>query len=285
MERWLKEPTRPRAPVADPAQPGATKPEGAPPPGKLTLIGAGHVFRIEETIRGAIQALRPDVVCVELDRGRLDALAQRARTGTRPEPSGGFVHKKLAAFQESVAGMYGADVGSEMLAAVNAAQDVGARLALIDDPAERTLRRALRELTIRERVRVLGMLVASGFGALLPRRRRNAKATIENELRRYQEDPEALLSEVRTKFPTIYRVVIAERDSAMARRIRRLLATATHAVAVVGDGHVNGMLRELEDMKPTTYRLADVRAGRLPKPGPTAFGTPSEVQFGFEWRT
>lgn len=268
------------APLPDSPAWAGPGPAAAPGPGRLTLIGAGHVFRIEQTIRDAIHALRPDLVFVELDPGRLGALLERQRTGGRmPRADVGFVHRKLAKFQEDMAGLYGADVGSEMLAAVQAGQEVGSRVALIDDPADVTLDRAMRELTLREKVRAVGMLVAGGAKALLPGRR-NAKAEVEEELRRYQEDPATVLAEVRRKFPTVHRVVIQQRDAAMAHRIRTNLGAARHAVAVLGDGHLNGMVPLLADLKPTVYRLADVREGRLPK-GLVATGTSEKVGFSF----
>lgn len=266
---------------------GVTAPSDPPAaPGRavLTLIGAGHVFRIEETIRGAIQALRPDVVFVELDAGRLQALAQRAQ-GSPPEKGGGFVHRKLAAFQEGVAGLYGAEPGAEMVAAVQGARDVGARVALIDDAVESTLRRALREMTFRERARALGMFAGSLTRSLWPPARRKAKEEIEAELSRYQKDPQAVLGEVQRKFPTIHRVLIAERDQAMAGRIRRHLATqgVQRGVAVLGDGHVGGMAELLADLKPQVFRLQAVREGKLPKPGPVAMGTSTSVGFTVRW--
>ncbi|HUR64086.1 MAG TPA: TraB domain-containing protein [Candidatus Thermoplasmatota archaeon] len=246
----------------------------------MTLIGAGHVFRIEETIAQAVHALRPDIVFVELDAGRLNALLERQRTGKMPEGGAGFVHKRLAAFQKDVAGMYGADVGGEMLAAVQAGQAVGARVALVDDPAEQTLARALKEITLREKLRAGGLFLASVAKSLLPRR--DAKAEVEAELKRYQDDPAAVLEQVRRQFPTVHRVLIAERDERMAARIRQHLAGARHGLAVLGDGHLNGMLPLLADLKPTVYRLPDVREGRLPR-GLVATGTPERVGFTFRY--
>lgn len=269
------------APPASPPRPAVPFGNPALPPGRLTLIGTGHVFQVRDAIRQTLRALAPDLVFVELDRGRLHALEQR-HAGKAPEPagSGGFVHKRLQKFQEQVAGGYGADVGEEMLAAVHGARDVGAHVALIDPPAHDTIRRVLKELTWRERLRGTGMLAKGGVEALF---KRGPATTIEDEIRRYQEDPDKALGELERSFPTVHRIVIAERDALMARRIAHLLHGARHGVAVVGDGHVPGMLRLLDDLKPTVYRLADVREGRLPRPaGSLATGSPSSVSFGFD---
>lgn len=246
------------------------------------------MFQVKDTIRQAILALRPDVVCVELDRGRLHALLQREKASAAglppPEPAAGagLVQRRLQRFQEGVAGMYGAGVGEEMLAAVHAAQEVGARLALIDPPAEDTVRRVLKELTWTERFRALGLVV--GGTVMAPfRRGKGSKAEIEAELRRYQENPAAALEELRVKFPTLHRIVIAERDALMSRRIARILPGARHVLAVLGDGHVPGMVEFLSDFHPTVYRLDEVRQGRLPRPaGSLATGTTTDVAFGFD---
>lgn len=252
-------------------------------PGRLTLIGSGHVFQVRDTIRQAVLAIRPDIVFVELDQGRLHALIERQKAGgapVAPPPNAGFVQKRLQRFQEQVANLYGADVGEEMLAAVQAAQEIGARVALIDPPADDTVRRVLKELTWRERLRAGGLVVGGGLASLF---RRGGKDDLEEELRKYQEDPSAALEELRRKFPTLHRIVIAERDALMARRIARLLQGARHGVAVVGDGHVAGMLALLDDLKPEVYRLADVREGRLPRPPASlATGTTTRIHFGFD---
>ncbi len=267
--------------AAEPVPGGAPPPSVPPPslpPGRLTLIGAGHVFRIEEAVRDAVVALRPDVVFVELDRGRLEALLARRRGETLPEPTG-FVHRRLQRFQDAIARMYGADVGSEMVAAVDGARSVGARVWLVDPPAQATVGRVLKELTWRERLRVILDMGKGALRTLWPRR--DARAAVESEIRKYQEDPEAALEELRRGYPTVHRIVIAERDRIMAERIRKGLHGAAHGVAVLGDGHVGGVLRHLAGLEVQVYRLGDVRAGRLPRPL-AATGDANQVRFGFD---
>ncbi len=270
-----------------PAPPPVTsKPAPAPVPGKVTLIGTGHVFDIQATIMSAIEAIRPDIVFVELDRGRLQALLYRRQHGRDPpQPArSGFIHKKLHGFQKGIAGMYGAEVGGEMIAAVEAASRVGARVMLVDAPVEQTLKRALSQLTLREKLRAVGMLIKGGFQSLLPKR--DAKEDVEAEIKRYQQDPGAALDELGRTFPTVRRVLIDERDTLMATRIRAGVQGARHGVAVLGDGHLPGILAQLEDLAPNSYRLEAVRAGALPKPealdASVATGDSVNVGFGFD---
>ncbi len=233
---------------------------------RVTLIGTGHVFQISQAIHDAVLALRPDVVFVELDRARLRALLDR-RAG-KPMPEGGsWFHRRLQGFQEKIAASYGTEAGDEMLAAVDAAHTVGAKIALIDRPVDQTLRRALKELTIRERLRAVGMFAGGFLRSLLPGRR-SARDQVDEEMAAYNQDPEAALNELAVSFPTIRRVVIDERDELMAKRIRMAMFDNRRGVAVVGDGHVPGMLRHLDDLAPEAFRLADIQSGNLPKPDP-----------------
>ncbi len=248
-----------------------------PTPGRLVLIGTGHVFQIRDTIREAIEALGPDVVFVELDRGRLNALMHREKTGQMPAGKGGFVQTRMQRFQQDVAKLYNAEVGGEMVAAVQAGQAAGAQVRLIDRLGQTTIRRAVKELTWRERGRAVGQLIKAGFARIFP----SKGPGLEAELQKYQDDPNAALDELKRQFPTIWRVVIDERDEHMAKAIRHGLMGATLGVAVVGDGHVGGIMERLSDVEITAYRLPDVRAGNLPKPAPQVPG-PSDMSFGFD---
>jgi len=230
----------------------------------LTLIGTGHVLQIDAAIRDAILAIRPEVVAVELDNGRLRALLDR-RAGRPMPPARGFIAKKLQAFQEQMALHYGTQSGAEMLAAVDAARTIGARILLIDRPINETMRRAIKEITWREKFRGAGMFLKNGAKALW---NRPTSADMEEEVNRVLHDPSAALAEMGKDFPSLMRVVIEERDEIMARAIQDL----ENVVAVVGDGHVPGMAERLALQLPVVYRLADVQAGRLPKPDSYSFG-------------
>lgn len=243
---------------------------------ELTLIGTGHVLDIGDTVRDAIVALRPDWVFVELDRGRLKALIDR-RMGRPPPTGGNWFHRRLQRFQERVAASYGTQAGDEMLAAVDGARLTGAKLGLVDRPIDITLKRAIKELTWREKFRAAGLALGGGIKSLLPGAASERDA-VDAELEKYAENPEATLDELARTFPTIRRVVIDERDAWMSERIARILAEGGRGVAVVGDGHVAGMLEHLADLEPTAFRLDAVRAGDLPKPVPDG----NSASFSFE---
>src|SRR2546428_5507035 len=102
----------------------------------ITLLGVGHVFDIGRSIRSEILARHPKVVALELDPIRYHAL--RSRT---PRAHGISPLALLAQFQIRIARQYGVEVGDEMIAAAQAAEEIGSEIALIDQDSRPILRR------------------------------------------------------------------------------------------------------------------------------------------------
>lgn len=223
---------------------------------RLLLVGSGHVFDLAPGLHSLIGAERPEAVALELDADRFRGLLDR-RAGALPSAErvrrAPRLYRYLARFQDSVADSFGVKAGDEMLAAADAARSVGASVALIDQNAEAAMRRALGEMTWGEKLR----LVWSAVQGSLSRRRR---AAVEEELQRYDADPERYLGELGRQFPTLKRVLVDERNAHMAQELRALAARHARLVAVVGDGHVPGLLRLLSDLKPSVVRLPELRA-------------------------
>jgi pheromone shutdown protein TraB len=237
----------------------------------ITLVGVGHVFDLRRQIREVIAARRPRVVGIELDRVRFVALQNRDTRGDAP-----VVYRLLSFFQERLAEKYGGRVGEEMLAAADAAKDVGAELALIDRDSSQVFQEVWGNMSFEERVKLLVSAVA---GLFITRRR------VEKELARFNEDNAAYMDEFAAQFPHVKRVLIDERDAYMARALREIHATRGSVVAVVGDGHVDGLRRQLGDLPLEVIRLKDLRSGQVP-PAPAAPppGPGTSVTFSYEIR-
>src|SRR2546427_10903754 len=123
----------------------------------ITLLGVGHVFDIGRSIRSEILARHPKVVALELDPIRYHAL--RSRT---PRAHGISPLALLAQFQIRIARQYGVEVGDEMIAAAQAAQEIGSEIALIDQDSRAILQRVWRDMSLTER----GRLLVSAVGGL-----------------------------------------------------------------------------------------------------------------------
>lgn len=225
----------------------------------LTLLGVGHVFDLGASIRDAIHRRAPRVVALELDPARFAYLMNRTPRQRRVS-----LLSLLAEFQSRIAQEYGVQVGDEMVAAAKAAQEIGCPVVLIDQDSRVTLMRAWQQMSFAERVR-LGVFMAS---SLFIRRTR-----VEAELDRFYQDERGYLEEFARELPTIKRVLIDERDAQMAQALRNLHESKGEVVAVVGDGHVEGLLRLLQGLPVEAVRLRDLQ--KPPQALPSASATVS----------
>jgi pheromone shutdown protein TraB len=197
----------------------------------ITLIGTGHVFDLRRNLQREVMARAPDVVCLELDPGRMQALLARKR-GAKGAPVP-YAYKLLAEFQDRMAAERGIAPGDEMLAAFEAAQGAGIPVSLIDVDAQVAFRRLWQSMGFLEKARFFGSAIAS---TILPRR------YVERELEKMQGDYDSLLAELAKDYPTVKRVLIDERNEHMASQLAALRAQGKErVVAVMGDGHVEGI--------------------------------------------
>ena len=145
----------------------------------LTIIGTAHVSQESvEEVKDAIYEQHPDVVAIELDRGRYTRL-RKEMAGIEEDDRisvtqiikenkvGLFLTTTLLSYFQS---KIGADVevkpGSEMVGAIEASEDLGIPIALIDREIGTTLQRALNKMGFIEKMKFLYGLLASvlGFG-------------------------------------------------------------------------------------------------------------------------
>ncbi len=212
----------------------------------ITIIGVGHVFDIGRQVRQAILNRQPSVVGVELDRARFHALVHKeGREGA------GAVYSLLALFQKRIAHQYGVEVGDEMLAATKAASEIGADIAFLDMDSAMVLNRLWGSMAFEEKIKLLVSTVASLFVR---------KKHVERELKRFDEDSAAYIDEFAQQFPSIKKILIDDRDRYIANGVRQLATKYDRVVAVVGDGHVDGIQKQLADVGPEVIRLRDLRS-------------------------
>jgi len=224
----------------------------------ITLVGVGHVFDIGNQVREVILHRSPTAVCLELDRERFFALMNRGSRGGGP-----FAYRLLALFQRWIATRYGVEVGEEMIAAAQAAREVGAQLAFIDMSSTQVFARFWSQMSFKERMKMVVAIVASMF---VPKRR------VEKELEKYEMDNVGYLESFAEEFPVIKRVLIDERDLYMAEQLKRVGQEHENVVAIVGDGHIEGLSRLLSGEEIEIIRLRELRS----QPGGNA-----EVTFSF----
>jgi pheromone shutdown protein TraB len=211
----------------------------------ITLVGVGHVFNISEQVRQIIFSQRPKVVCVELDPHRYETLRNPEAARSMP-----IMYRMLAEVQKRMAREFGGEVGMEMIAATEAAKEIGAVVEFIDDDAVAIFERLWKEMPVKEKVCLMFSAITGFF---------MTKGRIEKELERFEENGEDYLRLFGEQFPTIKRMLIDDRNRMMALRIEGACAHHGKVVAVVGDGHIEGIKKLLNKDEIKVFRLRDLR--------------------------
>jgi len=213
---------------------------------EFILVGTAHISQESvELVRVVIEQEAPDVVCIELDAQRHEALSQEDRWEQldlrevirKRQLATLLANLLLASYQKRLGGQLGVMPGSELLEASRVASDRGIPIALCDRDIRVTLRRAWHSLGWWRKLELMSTMLVSAFD--------NTELS-EEDLRRIRRKDvlNELMTELGEAMPTLKRVLIDERDAYLAQRIRE--AEGDCIVAVVGAGHVAGMRRALE---------------------------------------
>lgn len=216
----------------------------------LTIIGTAHVSSESvEEVKDAIYEQQPEVVAIELDRGRYIKLKKEMMgieeddtisvTQIIKENKVGlfFTTTLLSYFQSKI----GADVdvkpGSEMVGAIEACEDLGIPIALIDREINTTLQRALNKMGFREKVKFIFGLITSVFGD------DDVEDEIDIEDLKNPDNIDELMEMFKDEAPSVYEVLVKERDAYLAGKILQI--PQDHVIAVVGAGHKPGIMNYL----------------------------------------
>lgn len=210
-----------------------------PKPGGVAVIGTSHIAQESlDEVKAYIEREKPDIVAVELDRGRYIALMseQKSRPGIGAVAKigvKGYLFAMLGAWAEKKLGqVVGVKPGSEMKQAIRSAHHLKLKVALIDQPIEITLKRLSKAITWKEKWQFLKDIV----NGLVFR-----KQEVDFDLRTVpaEEVVEKMISKVKGRYPNVYHVLVEERNHVMIRNLRTLQARHPdkRIVAVVGAGH------------------------------------------------
>jgi len=230
--------------------------DGSPSPESVTtltrdettfhVIGTAHVSEQSVIdVREVIRRVRPEVVCVELCKGRHDALTKDGafrdldifKVIREGKTLYLLAHLALGAYQRRMGAALGVRPGAEMLAAIEEASAVGARVELIDRDIHVTLKRTWANLGLWKKSMLLSSLIV---GDSDDGKGRNVSAADIEKLKESKALSE-MLSELSTALPEVKKPLIDERDQYLVSGMEAAGDRARSVVAVVGAAHVPGM--------------------------------------------
>ena len=230
----------------------------------LTIIGTAHVSsQSVEEVKDAIYEQQPDVVAIELDKGRYIRLKKEMMgieeddtisvTQIIKENKVGlfFTTTLLSYFQSKI----GADVdvkpGSEMVGAIEACEDLNIPIALIDREISTTLQRALNKMGFMEKAKFIYGIIASIFGV-------DDDDEIDIEDLKNPENIDDLMEMFKDEAPSVHEVLVKERDAYLAGKILQI--PQDRVIAVVGAGHKPGIIKYLDNPEtlPPLHELENI---------------------------
>ena len=214
----------------------------------IAVLGTAHISSQSVTdVREVIRAEQPDRVCIELDETRYNSLVQKQSWESLNivevlRKRKGFLllaNLVLSSFQRRMGRELGVSPGEEMLTAVTVCGEEGIPFSLCDRDIQVTLRRAWSKTGLWGRNKLLAAMLSSVFT--------NEKLTPE-EIEKLKSGTsfQNMLDELASFMPAVKEVLIDERDRYLATRIFN--AEGKKLVAVVGAGHMEGILRNLQSL-------------------------------------
>jgi pheromone shutdown-related protein TraB len=214
---------------------------------QFILVGTAHVSRASvELVHQVITREKPDCVCVELDARRYEALSEKKRWKSldlkqiirSKQMSTLLINLVLAAYQKKLGDKLGVMPGSELLEAATTAQANNIPVSLCDRDVRVTMRRAWKSTSFLKKNYLIASLITALF--------EDTEITEEklNELKETDVLSE-LLAELGRALPELKTVLIDERDTFLAEKIKR--ARGNKIVAVVGAGHIQGVKAALAE--------------------------------------
>ncbi len=222
----------------------------------ILLIGTAHVSQHSvELVTKVISQERPDSVCIELDEKRYQALTQEKRWQKldlksvikNKQLSTLMVSLMMASYQKKLGENLGVSPGAELLAAAQVAKQFDIPVSLCDRDIRVTLRRAWKSTSFFKKGYLLTSLIAGLF---------DSEEIDEKKLEelKQQDVLTELMAEMGESLPDMKRVLIDERDIYLSEKIKS--TPGNNLVAVVGAGHVNGILACFHENK--SHLMADI---------------------------
>ncbi|RHX83490.1 TraB/GumN family protein [Leptospira stimsonii] len=216
----------------------------------VTILGTAHISQksIDEVQR-IIREEKPDTICVELCNSRMRSVKD-SEHWKKLDIFKVFKERKmylllssliLSAFQKKL-GKGSIRPGDEMRMAISEGERSGAKIVPIDREVSTTLKRAWWNIGLFNRMVLLSALLTSLF----------VKEDIsEEKIEEMKSDDvlKDLFSQLPKRYESIKNVIIDERDSYLAQRIREASVDGKKVFAVVGAGHLQGIMNHVYEDK------------------------------------
>ncbi|MDK2907927.1 MAG: hypothetical protein PWQ87_385 [Candidatus Woesearchaeota archaeon] len=204
------------------------------------FIGTSHIAKesIDE-IKKAFDEFSPNVIAIELDRGRLSSLFSKQKS----QPSlfslisqigliGALFVKIGHRIQKRLGNIVGVEPGSEMKQAVLLAREYSLPILLIDQDIRITMRHLSKAFGIKEGFTIFKEIIFAPF---------SKKERVQIDISKVPDEKqvEKIIQEMKKRYPSLYNVLIEERNRYMKKRLEEFHSKFPDKkiLVVTGEGH------------------------------------------------
>ena len=182
---------------------------------EIYLIKTAHVSKTSvEDVRNAYEEIKPDSICIELDKERYSSLKNKDDKWRNQDITKIIKDKKvglllaniiLSSFQRRMAKSLDTSTGGEMIEGIRLSEENNIPLVFADRPVNTTFMRVWNSLSLMEKAKLLITIISSIF---------DKEEISEEELASLKEKDslEAALNEVSREFPNVKKALVDERD-------------------------------------------------------------------------
>ncbi len=211
---------------------------------ELYLVGTAHVsLQSVELVEETINEINPDTICIELDDKRYNSIMNKQKYEDldivkiiREKQLFFFIGQFImASYQKKIAEKTGSRPGMEFKKAIELGEEKGAVMVMADRNIGTTLKRAFRLTPFWDKMKFLGSLFIADDDDF---------DNLDIEQLKEHDAIERIVGSFEDELPVTKEVLIDERDRYLASMIYENLGEVT--VAVVGAGHVPGMLKQFD---------------------------------------
>lgn len=226
----------------------------------IYLVGTAHVSKESVVdVETTVNLINPDSICIELCESRYQSIVEKERWKKMnifkvvKEKKSLFLLTQLimGSFYRKIGEQLDVPPGAEMIKGIDLAKSKNKELVLADRNIEVTLKRVWGGLGFFGKIKMAFQLISSLFVA-----EDIDSESIENL--KQKDQMEEMMAEFSKGLPHVKERLIDERDIYLAEKIRT--APGKKIVAVVGAGHVKGMLNYLDKENDLT------KITEIPKP-------------------
>jgi pheromone shutdown-related protein TraB len=215
---------------------------------EIIVVGTAHVSKKSvEEVKEIILKEEPDVVGVELDRNRLMGLLNKKPREIKlkdvlktKDVFYNLIVYFLSKYQKKIGTKLNTSPGEEMLAAINSAKEVNAKILLLDRDIQITLKKLFKNIGFFSVVKMFFKRSFKSKNININKLLEDIEKGTINE-----ETISEIMSFLSKNFKTVKRILIDERDEYMVYNIRKI--DFNKMVVVVGAGHVEGIIKNINN--------------------------------------